>query len=137
MVLLGVVILGSGIVIGSVGTLMVVRKAMVRAVEHPEQMPERATNRMARRYDLTERQQTEVEAILRERLQRMARIRHQMRPRLDAELDSLREEVAGVLTDEQAAAWREDMGRLRDAIQVPMNAPHAPPNDGATAPRSE
>ncbi|MFW5868970.1 MAG: hypothetical protein ACOCX2_14190 [Armatimonadota bacterium] len=111
MVLLGMVILGSGIVIGSVGTLMVVRKAMVRAVEHPEQMPERATNRMARRYDLTERQQTEVEAILRERLQRMARIRHQMRPRLDAELDSLREEVAAIdLHPERQAALARGHG---------------------------
>jgi len=127
MVLLGLVIFGSGIVIGSVGTLTFVRRAMVRAVKHPEQLPDRAIARMTRRYDLTPEQQAEVGAILRTRMQRMTAIRQQLRPYLDAELDSLRDDVAGVLTEEQATQWQHDFGRLRNAIQVPMHAPLTPP----------
>lgn len=131
MVLLGLVILGSGIVIGSVGTLVVVRRGIIRAIKHPEEIPERTIRRMARRYDLSEQQQAEVREILRRRLHRIAAIRQRLRPHLDAELDSLREEVAQVLTEEQEQQWREDFSRLRDAVQVPMYAPHAPPEEPA------
>ncbi len=129
MVLLGLVILGSGIVVGSVGTLIVVRRGIVEAVQQPEQIPERTAERMARRYDLSDRQRAEVNAILRQRLQRMAAIRQRLRPHLDAELDSLREDVAEVLTDEQETEWRADFNRLRDAVQVPMYAPAEPPDE--------
>ena len=134
LVLLGLVILGSGIVIGSVGTLTVVRRSMVHAAKHPEEIPERAVRRMARRYDLTAEQQAQIEAILRTRMQRMAAIRQRLRPYLDDELDSLREDVAGVLTPEQEAQWREDFGRLRNAIQVPMHAPPVSPDTPPPSP---
>jgi len=127
MVLLGLVILGSGIVIGSVGTLVTIKRGMIRAVQHPEQIPERTVKRMARRYDLTDEQRAEVEAIVASRLHRMADIRRRIRPHLDEQLDSLREDVAQVLINEQEAQWREDFSRLRKAVQVPMYAPESPP----------
>jgi hypothetical protein len=124
MVLLGLVILVSGIVIGSVGTLVTIKRGMMRAVQHPEQIPERTARRLAARYDLSDEQQAQVQAILRERLQRMAQIRRRLRPHIDAELDRLREDMAEVLTDEQQAQWREDFDRLREAIQPPMYTPN-------------
>lgn len=127
MVLLGLVILGSGIVIGSVGTLVTIKRGMMRAVQHPERIPDRTVRRMARRYDLTDEQRVKVEAILTSRLQRMAEIRRRIRPHLDGQLDSLRDDVAEVLTDEQEAQWREDFTRLRRAVRVPMYAPGSPP----------
>ncbi|MBD3292030.1 MAG: hypothetical protein GF393_03840 [Armatimonadia bacterium] len=136
MVLLGLVILGSGIVIGSVGTLVTIKHGMMRAVQYPEQIPERTVQRMARRYDLTDEQRAEVEAILTGRLQRMAEIRRRIRPHIDEQLDSLREDVAQVLTEEQEAQWREDFSRLRKAVQVPMHAPASPdaPEGSASPP---
>jgi Spy/CpxP family protein refolding chaperone len=129
MVVLGLVILGSGIVIGSVGTLVVVKRGIADAVQHPERIPERTVDRMARRYDLTDEQRAKVEAILTTRLQRMAQIRRRIRPHVDAQLDSLREDVAEVLSEKQAAQWREDFKRLRRVVQVPMYAPQAPESE--------
>lgn len=131
MVLLGLVIFGSGLIIGSVGALTVVRRTMVRAVKHPERLPDRAVERMTSRYGLTEQQQGEVEVVLRRRMERMAAIRQQLRPHLDAELDSLQEDVAPLLDDEQEVRWREDFTRLRNAIQVPMHAPLTVPDSPA------
>jgi len=74
---------------------------MIHAIKHPEQVPARATTRLAQRLDLSDEQRAEVEQILRRRLQLLTAIRRQLRPQIDGQLDGLREDIAEVLNDDQ------------------------------------
>ena len=120
MLLLGLIILMCGIIIGSAATIAAERRALLRVAQHPGELSVRAADRLARRLDLTEQQRGRVEAILTERLQRLAQLRQRVRPDVDRELNALEEEVAAVLDERQQQRWRRDFTRLRELIQPPM-----------------
>jgi len=114
MVLLSVVILLSGMAIGSGLTMLWIQRLVLRRFRHPERLPAEVTARLRRKLNLTDEQAKRVEEILRKRQEHMREIFREIGPRIRAERDSIRAEVAEVLTPEQAEKWNqyyEDMRR--------------------------
>jgi hypothetical protein len=116
---MGSVILACGMVVGSVITVSYLWNRVLDHIQNPEQIPTRITERLERRLDLTEQQAQEINAILTERQEALLAIRAEVYPRIQAELESAREEVAAVLDEEQAAEWRKMFESLRQKLTMP------------------
>lgn len=110
---LGVVILVCGMVIGAGGTVVVMKHIILHAIQHPEEAPQRITDRVRGRLDLTEAQATKVKAILAERQKKIQALRRQVQPEVEKELEKAKEDVAAVLNPDQAKKWRERFDHLR------------------------
>jgi len=132
-VLRAVLFLVLGMVIGSAGTVVVLVKRVQYSLRHPEVRSARAAARLQRRFKLTEEQRRRVEAIVRAHVARLQELRAEVWPRLEGELDQLRDDVAGVLTPEQAQAWREGFEKRRSAwLPSPPPAASTRPAPGPT-----
>ena len=113
MVLLSVVILLSGMAIGSGITLLWIQRIVLNRFRHPERVPAEMTARLRYRLRLTDEQAKQVEQILRDRQQRLRAIFREIRPRAQAEWERMRAEVAEVLTPEQAKKWNDYFSAVR------------------------
>jgi len=102
-----------GLVIGSGATVLLIRGAVQRMVEHPDLLPERVLQRMDSQLDLDDGQRAAIEAIVAERVAAFRAIRARVRPEIQAEFDSLREEVSEVLTPEQRKEWEARFDAIR------------------------
>jgi hypothetical protein len=112
--LLGAVILVCGILIGAGLTTHILWGRLLHKARHHEQMAERMTGRMIRDLDLTEEQAAQVRQIIEERLEAIRAIHEDARPRAEAELQRLHEEVAVLLTAEQAERWERRIAMMRE-----------------------
>ncbi len=111
--LLGLIILLCGILIGAGITVITLQKAVLYAIHHPEQVPNRLTERLRGKLHLSDDQAKKIRAILNERQHAFQALRRATRPKVERELDRLREEVAAVLDVNQARKWRQRFDRLR------------------------
>jgi hypothetical protein len=118
--LLGSVILLSGMIIGSGLTLHVIWNRVTTMLQHPDAIPERWTERLQSRLDLTPEQAERIEQIMRERQEALRDLRREWQPLLMEELDRLQEEVAAVLDEEQARKWNERCTYLREHLVPPL-----------------
>ncbi|NOZ20045.1 MAG: hypothetical protein GXP25_03045 [Planctomycetes bacterium] len=125
MVLLGGVILLSGIVIGSGLTLLWLQNKLLYMLHHPEDAPNAIALRLQSKLDLTDEQTKQVEAILRERQKHSQALRREVQPRVEEQLAKARDEVAKVLTPEQAKRWHAYFDSMQKKWLPP--APPAPP----------
>ena len=123
-VLLGVVIFVCGAVIGSAATLLIVRDRVLHMLRHPDEAPARITARLRRKLRLSDEQAEQVEAILARRQAALQEIRCKVQPTVERHLDAARDEIAAVLTPEQAETWHAHFTRLRDTWVPPL-----PPQD--------
>jgi hypothetical protein len=121
--LLGIAILIMGALIGSGITVIVVKKMVLHAVSHPEEAPARITKRIQSKLDLSGEQAAKVRSIIAERQKALQAIRREVQPRVEKELNGVREDVAALLEPEKARQWRERFDYLK-RLWVP-----APPPD--------
>jgi hypothetical protein len=112
MVILGVVILVCGMVIGGGLTTYVLWKRVETTIMHPRLMPERIVEHMESSLDLTPEQAEQIREIFTRRHERFDKLRVEMEPLIQAELDSIREEVSRVLTPEQLEEWTSGFDRM-------------------------
>lgn len=124
MVLLGAVILLSGIVIGSGVTLLWLQHRLLYMVHHPEDAPKTIALRLQSKLDLTDEQTKQIEALFRERQKHIQALRREVQPRVVEQLTQAREEVARVLTAEQAKKWQAYFDGMQEKWMPPM--PPAP-----------
>lgn len=125
--LLGLLVFALGAVLGAAGALLVVRARVLHALRQPDELPQRITGRLRRKLDLTDEQAEQVRAILERRYAELARIRRFAQPRVEAQLEWVRKEVADVLTPDQAARWRERFDRFR-RVWIPPLPPRPSPD---------
>jgi hypothetical protein len=111
--MLGLVILFCGILIGAGITVITLHKVVVYAIHHPEQVPNRITERLRNKLSLSDEQAKKVKAVLVERHKAFLALRRVTRPKVDRELERLREEVAAVLDENQARKWRKRFDTIR------------------------
>jgi Spy/CpxP family protein refolding chaperone len=124
-VLLGLVILLCGIIIGAGGTVLVGRGILLgRGPGQPDRTSREIARHMSERLDLTPDQQKQVRDIVRTHMVRINEVRNRGRQEAEQELDLMRDDVAKVLTPEQAQAWRTEFERMR------RFAPRRPPGGG-------
>lgn len=123
--LLGAVILACGMLIGAGLTLHLLRSNILSLLQEPERLPGIVAGRLDRALDLSETQRVEVEGILNAHLHTLDGIRRENAPRVEAEIDAIRDEVAAALTPEQAAQWRARFETLRHRWRPAFIVPEA------------
>lgn len=128
-VVLGFLILMCGIVIGSGVAFKILWDRVLYACEHPEEMPQRITERLQKRLDLTDAQVREVRAIIARQYEVRVSIRRETRPKMEAEFETLRKEVEAVLDEEQVGRWNELYGAMRERWQRPLLEEKTPAKD--------
>lgn len=104
-ILLSLLLLVSGMVIGSGATLIVAHNIIQHRARHPEELPGRAVARLRRPLNLSDNQAVQIRTILRERLGKLQAMRRQWQPLLETELDGIEKDVAAALSLEQAEIW--------------------------------
>jgi hypothetical protein len=124
--LLGLVILFCGILIGAGITVIALHKVVLYAIHHPEQVPSRITERLRGKLGLSDDQAKKIRAILNERQKAFQALRRATRPKMEREIERLKEDVAAVLDENQARKWRKRFDTLRRQW-IP---PPAPERDG-------
>lgn len=110
--LLGAIILLCGVAIGAGGATIIAPKRLFRGLVQGGQAPGALTKGMTGALKLSPEQAKQVESIIAQRARAMEEIRNESRPRVHEQLELMKQEVAAVLTDEQAQAWRERCERL-------------------------
>ena len=88
-ILLGLIILFCGILIGAGVTVILLQRVVFYAIHHPEEIPNRLTERLRNKLSLTDDQTKKVKAILTERQKAFTELRHVTRPKVERELKSL------------------------------------------------
>jgi len=106
-ILLALVIFVSGILVGGGLTFKAVTTGFKRFFQDPEALAENITHRMKKRLDLTDEQAVQVRRIILERQKAIQSLRKEIQPRLEAQIENTRREVAAVLTPEQARKWEK------------------------------
>lgn len=112
-ILFGAIILLGGIAIGAGGTVIVLHRALTYAIHHPEVAPERVSERIRRKFDLSQGQTARVKSIIAARQKNLQALRRQWQPHAEKELDGIREDVASILEPDKARRWRERFDALR------------------------
>jgi hypothetical protein len=105
--MLAIVLLLCGAGIGVGATLLLLVKHVQYVIHHPEGLPHHVTGRLRSVLDMSDQQAEQVEGILRTRMAALQEIHRRNRPLVQAELDGLENDVAGVLDAKQAKRWRE------------------------------
>jgi hypothetical protein len=118
-VLLGLLIFACGAVTGGGVALRVAWNRVSTTLQHPEQSPANAAKRLTRMLRLDEKQSDEVKAILEHRFQAIAGLRREMGPRIDEELESIRDEISAVLRPDQVPRWTRIYDNLRPRLFAP------------------
>lgn len=121
--LLAVVIFVSGVVVGGGLAVALIHNRVLAALHHPEQAPERITQRLRRTLSLSDEQTAQVQAILHKRQQTLQEIRRRVQPEVETQIDEVEREVADVLTPEQRERWHRLLEQLRATWLPPMPPP--------------
>lgn len=112
-VVLALVIFAAGFVCGTGLTVIVVVNRIHNAIHNPQVAATQVSAAIDRRLGLNDSQREKVEAIVARRQQNLAAIRRQVQPEVEAELNELRDEVAGVLDESQQKEWQTLFDRFR------------------------
>ncbi len=128
MVLLAGLVFFAGAVVGGVSGAMFVKHRFHLRPKDPRLAPQRIARAMQWKLDLTEEQARGVEAVLADRLEVLLECHRQVYPRIEAEMMLAQEEVAQLLTPEQASQWRRWFSRrFREHWRPPPRKDCDPP----------
>jgi hypothetical protein len=112
MAFFGLVILLAGITIGAAGVLLVVRPEPPGPPRDPDVAVRMMMGRFRDELQLEPEQVDAIRAILHARMQNLNEIREQARPKIEAQLRTLKKEIEAVLTPEQRGRWERIVSRL-------------------------
>jgi hypothetical protein len=125
--LLALIIFVSGVLVGGGLTFKFITAGFKRSFQEPEALAESITHRMKKRLDLTDEQALQVRRIILERTKAFQSLRKEVQPKLEAEIENTRREVAAVLTPEQARKWEKSFRRF-SRFWLPSLPGHHPPD---------
>jgi hypothetical protein len=112
---LGLVLLLCGAAIGSVVTAVVVERGPFHGMKRPEHLSELIAHRIKTKYGLNDEQEQKLRGIFEEHGKKLADIRADVQPRVEAEHEALQKAVETVLTPEQASDWEKEFEQMRRA----------------------
>ena len=115
-ILLGLLIFSCGAVTGGGVVARAAWNRVSTSLQYPEQMPARAAQHLTRLLRLDEEQSASVKEILKRRAETIAALRGEIAPRIDAELEGIRDEVSAVLRPEQVKRWNRIFDDLRPKV---------------------
>jgi len=125
-ILLALVIFVSGVLVGGGLTFKVITSGFKRSFQDPAVSAERITHREKKKLDLTDAQAVQFHRIIFERQKAFQSLRKQVRPQLEAQIEKTRQELAAVLTPEQARKWEKRFGRFMKFWLPPKNGDDPP-----------
>jgi hypothetical protein len=124
--LLALLLVASGMVIGSGATLLVVKHRVLAAMNDPQSaLKPVLMRRLDRELSLTEEQYDQIDTLLDDHLRKLRAIRRSVWPDVIAANDGLRQSVGKVLDDEQREAFFARFDEIRSTF-APKLAPDAP-----------
>ena len=128
-VLLGLIILVSGMALGAGGTIIVGRRMFIRQIEGQRNgwLTRSITQRLTSDLGLSLQQTTQVQAIVKRRLEAVGRIREESRPQVEEQFKLMRSEINSVLDARQAKLWRDQFDRMQRARPHPPYPPRGMP----------
>lgn len=119
MLLFGLTIFLCGGVVGAGGALLAVHRIVARVMgQSPELSAERATWRLKRGLGLTDAQARQVQEIYQRRFATVRTDLRETRLRVGVEVGAMREEIAKILTEKQAAEFRRRADFLEGSLPV-------------------
>ena len=127
MVLLGILILISGMVIGAGMTAIIGRRMVMQFMDHPERLYTKTTDRLRKRLDLSDEQTEQVREIVETRLGSLIEIHRDVRPKVEEQLMLFRDEVTKILDEDQLDNWNKHFKNIERALLPPH---HPPPHKG-------
>jgi len=123
----GLVIFICGALAGAGLSSILLTNLMANRFRHPELMLKRMMSELTKTLELSPEQQIKVEIILQKNREEMdAMFREEIRPKVDARFNSMREEIAAVLDEKQAAEWKQNFDQIRKRFGPPGPPPAAP-----------
>ena len=126
--LLSLVIFISGVLVGGGLTFKVITSGFKRSFQDPVALAEHLTRRMKKSLDLTDDQVVQVRRILLERQKAFHSLRKEVQPKLEAQIENTRRELASVLTPEQARKWEKRFGHF-SRFWLPFPLGSHPPDE--------
>jgi hypothetical protein len=128
---LALVVFGSGAVCGAALALILTVRHVQSIIRQPERVPARITAHLNWRLGLDDAQAARVREVVERRYANVQRIRCGVYPRMQAELDAARAEIAEVLSDEQKSLWFKMFDRLRRRWRPPPPSGSPAPGQGS------
>lgn len=107
------VVFGAGGVAGSMITINVVHSRMEQYRQQAPIFSEEIVTRLRIRLALSDDQVTDVRRIIETRHSKMIQYRNEGSHKMHTEFDAMVEEVAGVLSENQAERWRSIAGHVK------------------------
>jgi hypothetical protein len=121
---------GVGVIVGVVGTRIVVRGFIRHAIEHPELVRERIERDLVRRLKLDSEQRAKVHEALTDTQKQLRDLRLEFQPQFVAIISDSQARIAAVLTPEQREKfekYREENRRILPFSPLPpARRPGAP-----------
>jgi hypothetical protein len=112
MALSGLVILAAGITIGAAGAVVFLRPTDREPPPDPEAVVPVMVGQFQGMLNLSQEQMAEIEVILKLRMGNLEKIRTEARPKIEAELQAMKNEIDRVLTQDQRDDWQRITERL-------------------------
>lgn len=114
-VLFSILILVSGIIIGSGATLMVADQFKAKPLPPgPEYMSRRMIEHMVRDLHLSPEQQEQLGPVVKQHMEAMDKIREEARPKIAEELKQMNDGIMAILDEEQGQIWTNKIRRMQD-----------------------
>ena len=120
MPLVAVAIFASGGIVGAGASVLLIRRQVLHAIQHPEQAPVRITHFLRNRLDLSDGQAETVRNIIEDRQLQLQAIRKEAQPRVEEQLDLVHDEIAEVLDDSQKREWHDLYKSIRERWTPPF-----------------
>jgi Spy/CpxP family protein refolding chaperone len=117
----------AGVVVGVVGTRVVTRVVIRRAINHPELVRERIEHDLVRKLRLDADQQAKVHQVLLDSQKQLRELRLEFQPELASILSSASTNISSVLTPEQREKFEKLREENRHFLPIPALAPNARP----------
>ena len=122
-ILLALVVFVAGMASGVALTVHFAVNRLQFAIHHPEAAPPRIAAVIQRRLDLDDQQRAAVEKIVAKHQLEIAAIRRQFQPEIVDQLDSVRDEIAAVLTEPQRERWTQLFEQFKERWLPPVPPP--------------
>ncbi len=122
---LGLLILLTGIIIGTASTMIIYENRTRKRMQTPVFPRRGMLKRMERTLNLTPQQVKQIEPILKEHMKSLHEIKMKARPEIEKELTAMKNEIETVLNEEQKKKWRQGIRRLKEKFRSPeRRRPH-------------
>ena len=117
MILLSTVILIAGIVIGSAGTTLIIQNSH-RPPKPGAGSTKIITHKLRERLDLTDEQSAKIEPIIKTNMDKLRKYQQEARPKIEAVVKQMKEQISNLLTDDQNARWEKQIKDLEGRFRM-------------------